>query len=105
MEKGQDAVNELMTQRDVEEREPLRIVLKIGEVLQKRGMTQKELAELTGIRPSAISMLVRGFVERLNLDHIERIAYALEIDDIDELLTLMPESDAQQYQYQYQYQR
>ncbi|UOQ48139.1 helix-turn-helix transcriptional regulator [Gracilibacillus caseinilyticus] len=62
--------------------------IKIGSELKKRGLTQKDLAELTGIRPNAISNLVRGFVERITIDHLERIAKALEVDDINELLTL-----------------
>lgn len=61
--------------------------IKLGDQLERRGMSQKELAELTGIRPNAISNLVRGFVERITIDHIERIAKALEIADINELIT------------------
>ncbi|WP_346200043.1 helix-turn-helix transcriptional regulator [Caldifermentibacillus hisashii] len=98
IKRSRDALDELYTPSDEEEeREPLRIVLKIGEVLKTRGMTQKELAELTGIRPSAISVLARGYIERLNLDHVERIANALNIEDINELISLEPESEAQQY--------
>ena len=62
--------------------------IKLGDQLERRGMSQKELAELTGIRPNAISNLVRGFVERITINHIERIASALDISDINELLTL-----------------
>ena len=53
--------------------------IKLGDQLERRGMSQKELAELTGIRPNAISNLVRGFVERITINHIERIASALDI--------------------------
>lgn len=81
------------------EEQPLRIVLKVRHQLYKRGMTQKELAELTEIRPNAISMLARGYIERLNIDHIERIAHALDITDISDLIELMPESEADKYEY------
>lgn len=64
------------------------VELRLGTVLTERGLTQKELAEKTGIRPAAISQLCRGFVDRLNLDHIARIATTLGIDDINELVTL-----------------
>lgn len=80
-----------------ENKEVLRVVLKLGRLLEERGMTQKELAELTGIRPNAISMLARGYIERLNLDHIERIANALNIANINELLSLETDSEARQY--------
>ncbi|MEC1789518.1 helix-turn-helix domain-containing protein [Schinkia azotoformans] len=69
------------------------IELRIKEALEHKGMTQKQLAEVTGIRPAAISSLVRCYVERLNLDHLERIAKALEIDDINELITWKKTSD------------
>lgn len=98
IKKGADAIKELYTEAD-EEREPLRVVIKLRQVLDERNMTQKELAELTGIRPNAISMIVRGYIERLNLDHIARIATALDISEINELIELMPESEARQYEY------
>jgi transcriptional regulator with XRE-family HTH domain len=54
-------------------------------------MTQKQLAEITGIRPSAISNLCRGFIDRITIDHLERIAKALDIRDINELITIVDE--------------
>lgn len=73
------------------------VVLRIGEAIKKRGLTQKEVAEMTGIRPAAISQLARGFVDRLTLDHLARIADALNISDIRELITLQLESEAWEY--------
>ncbi len=66
----------------------MKVELRIKEALEKRGIKQNKLAEMTGIRPAAISQLVRGFIERLNLDHLQRIAEALEIEDINELITI-----------------
>lgn len=65
--------------------------IRLEEVLREREMTQKDLHELTGIRPAAISALTRGVIERVNIDHIVRIANALEITDIRELLTFEEE--------------
>ena len=90
IKRGQEAVDELYS-------DPYVIVLKIRYQLNKRGKTQKDLAEMTGIRPNAISMLARGYVERLNLDHIERIAAALDITDINELIELVPRSQVDKY--------
>jgi len=73
------------------------LALKIRYQLNKRGMTQAELSHITGIRPNAVSMLARGYIERLNIDHIERIANALDITDINELVELVPESEAGKY--------
>lgn len=91
IKRGDEAVEELYA-------DPYVIVLKIRFQLNKRDMTQKELAELTDIRPNAISMLARGYVERLNLDHIERIAAALNITDIRELVDIVPKSQADIYE-------
>ena len=100
VKQGKDALNELHNgANDGEQGERLRLVLKVRYQLDKRDMTQAKLAELTGIRPNAISTLARGYVDRLTIDHIERIAQALDITDIRELIELMPESEARQYDY------
>lgn len=65
-----------------------KLVIKLREQLDQRGMSQVKLSELTEIRPNAISNLVRGYVDRLTIDHIEKIAEVLEIEDINELITL-----------------
>ena len=62
------------------------IVLKVKETLEAREMTQKRLAELSHIRESTISDIVRGTRTVINFDHLSKIAEALEIDDIRELI-------------------
>ena len=64
------------------------IEIKLKHLLDQRGMTQKELSELTGIRPAAISSLARGYIERLNINHLERICDALDISNMNELLCI-----------------
>lgn len=64
----------------------VRIVLR--ELIDERGITQTKLAEMTSLRPAVISNLCRGFVERICLTHIERIASALHITDINEIIRL-----------------
>jgi len=93
--KNEETIEEIYAEFDEEKdlQEPLVVELRLDTVLQKRGMNQKELAELTGIRPAAISQLYRGFVDRLNLDHIARIANALGIEDIRELMGLQFEGE------------
>ncbi|MEK5418239.1 helix-turn-helix transcriptional regulator [Paenibacillus sp. FSL L8-0708] len=70
-----------------------RIELRLHVALKERNLKQRDLARMTGIRPNAISNIYRGFPERLSIDHIERIAKALKITDIRELLVLVPEED------------
>lgn len=65
-----------------------KIRIKLRDILEERSISQARLAEMTDIRPNAISNLARGYVDRLTIDHIERIADVLEINDINELITL-----------------
>ncbi|MEH7456309.1 helix-turn-helix transcriptional regulator [Bacillus sp. JJ1127] len=61
----------------------------LDDVLKKKGKTQKELAELTGIRPAAISELYNNQRKSLNREHIDKILTALNITDINELITIV----------------
>lgn len=66
----------------------MKLRVKLDEVLKDRNMSQKDLAELTGIRPAAISELYNNQRKSINREHIEKIAAALNISDINELITL-----------------
>lgn len=70
----------------------VKLRLRFKDIIDERGMTQTELAEMTGIRPAAISALVRGYVERLTIDHLERIGTALEITDVNDLITFVEDN-------------
>jgi DNA-binding Xre family transcriptional regulator len=59
---------------------------RLKEILIERNMTQKELSELTGLRPNAISEIVKNTRDSINREHIGKIAAALSIEDPDELL-------------------
>ncbi|EGP5031501.1 helix-turn-helix transcriptional regulator, partial [Enterococcus faecium] len=54
----------------------------INDLLAERQMSLRELARLSGIEPSNLSNLANGKRQKIYLEHIERIADALEIDDI-----------------------
>ena len=62
------------------------VKLKVKEILEERKITQKKLAEVSGIRESTISDIVRGARTVINLEHLSKIAEALEITDIRELI-------------------
>ena len=53
---------------------------------RKKGMTQKTLAQLSGIRESTISDIVRGTRTVINFEHLSKIAEALKVNDIRELI-------------------
>ncbi len=60
----------------------------INDLLAERQMFLRELARLSGIEPSNLSNLANGKRQKIYLEHIERIADALEIDDISRILKL-----------------
>lgn len=62
------------------------IKLKVKEALDKRELSQKRLAEMSGIRESTISDIVRGTRTVINFEHLSKIAEALQISDIRELI-------------------
>lgn len=65
-----------------------KVEILINNLLAERKMSLRELARLSGIEPSNLSNLANGKRERIYLEHIERIADALEIDDISKIIRL-----------------
>ena len=59
-------------------------------MLAKRGMTQKELAEKTGIRPPTISAICLGTIKHLPVDGLDKICKALDCQPSD-LMEYIPE--------------
>lgn len=62
------------------------IKLKVKELLEERKITQKKLAQMSGIRESTISDIVRGTRTVINFEHLSKIAEALDIDNISQLI-------------------
>lgn len=55
---------------------PFKITLKV--MLAKREMTQKQLADITGIRPPTISAICTNTAKHLPINVIEKICDCLE---------------------------
>lgn len=62
------------------------VKLKVKKALESRKLSQKKLAEMSGIRESTISDIVRGTRTVINFEHLSKIAEALEVTDIRELI-------------------
>lgn len=60
--------------------------VKLKEALEIRGMTQLELAERTGLKPSTISELANNKRSSINRQYIVTVANALGIDDIRDII-------------------
>lgn len=64
----------------------MEIEIKLKELLKERNLKQYQLAELSGLTPRAISELVNNQVERIPKKALCKIAEALEIEDISEII-------------------
>ncbi|MFD7525013.1 helix-turn-helix domain-containing protein [Paenibacillus chitinolyticus] len=70
-----------------------KIVIKIGSLTKKRGISLRELSRLSDVRHAALSELSNGKRTNINFSHIERIADALGISDIREIIDLVETTD------------
>ncbi|MEF3305342.1 helix-turn-helix domain-containing protein [Paenibacillus sp. GYB003] len=61
--------------------------IRLKEILRERKMTQRQLAELTGLRPSTISSLCKNQVDRIYLTTLAIICAKLDLS-IDQLLIM-----------------
>ena len=59
------------------------IKFKVKVMLAVRGMTQKELAERTGIRPPTVSAICTGTVKHLPVEALEKICDVLDCQPAD----------------------
>ncbi|WP_222850478.1 helix-turn-helix domain-containing protein [Paenibacillus tengchongensis] len=66
-----------------------KVRVKVEEVLRERGITQTELAGMAKMRQASISELSNNMRNSINREHLAKIADALEIDDISELLEIV----------------
>jgi len=64
------------------------IKVKLKERLEERGMEQKQLAKMTNLTERTISELANNKTLRYPKNAIETIAAALDITDMNELLSL-----------------
>lgn len=64
----------------------LAIEIKLQQLLLKNKMTYQELSKITGLNLRTISELVNNKTERIPKSAICKIAEALEIDDIREII-------------------
>lgn len=94
---GQEALDALAvetgTDREDREYDRVRIVIHLKKRMAERGLTQMELSEMSGVRQATISQLSRGHAERLHVPTLEKIAHAMSIKDLAQLMTFEAESE------------
>ncbi|MHA7582056.1 helix-turn-helix domain-containing protein [Paenibacillus vandeheii] len=64
----------------------LRVRLQLDKVLSEKDITQTKLSALTGIRQATISDICRNARQEISFPVLEKIAAALDITDISELI-------------------
>ena len=64
------------------------VKIKLKEILAERGMTQSELAKVSNLSETAISMFARGQGNSINKEYLSKIASALNSTDMSEILEL-----------------
>lgn len=69
-----------------------KVKINIHHLLQKENISLRELSRLTDIRHAALSELANHKRQNINFSHIEKIADALNIRDINEIITLIDTS-------------
>lgn len=65
------------------------IRIHLSRILGARRWTQAHLARVTGIRPSTINDIYHELVDRINLDHLDRICEALDCP-LQDLIEYVP---------------
>lgn len=65
-----------------------KVVVKIKQLIKKNNISLRELSRLTNIRHATLSELSNQKRQNINFKHIEKIAEALHITDIREIIDL-----------------
>lgn len=62
------------------------MIIKIEKILQKRGITKKELSEKTGIRIERVNKLANGETDKIGVEEMEKICSVLDcnVEDLFE---------------------
>lgn len=69
------------------------VEIKIKSLLNKHEISLRELSRITDIRHAALSELANHKRQNINFRHIEKIAEALVIDDIKEIIDFKIKED------------
>lgn len=67
----------------------IKVRVMIHELAEKENISIRELSRLTDIRPQALNELANQKRQNINFGHIQRIAEAFNIIDINQIITLV----------------
>ncbi|QLG38707.1 helix-turn-helix transcriptional regulator [Paenibacillus sp. E222] len=69
--------------------------IKLKDVLKQRNITQRQLESTSGVNQARISQLCKPGRQEINLGILEKIAAALDITDISELIQFEEVADTE----------
>lgn len=70
-----------------------RIVVHIQELIKQENISLRELGRQADVQISALSPLASGKKQRVDLGHLKRIAEALDIYDMNEIISIENEEE------------
>lgn len=63
----------------------MKVIITLDQILQEKGMSQRELSRITGIRQPSINEMCRNQTSRLPLENLAKICEVLHVDISDVL--------------------
>lgn len=71
-----------------------KVKINIKELIENYDISMRELARKAAIDPSKLNKLANGQRESIYIEHIEKIANALDVDDISKIISLKEQNDS-----------
>lgn len=71
--------------KEILESSSIRLVCKLGNILEQRGMNQTELSLLTGIRQPSINDIIHQKKNTVNIQHLLAIMLTLKLTDLTDI--------------------
>jgi putative transcriptional regulator len=69
----------------------MRLTVKVKKLMEEKGVSQKEIASITGLSPTTVSKVVRNQIDRIDRNTVEILCKYFEISSIDDFFELIPE--------------
>jgi putative transcriptional regulator len=69
----------------------MRLTVKVKKLMKEKGVSQKEIASITGLSPTTVSKVVRNQIDRIDRNTVEILCKYFEISSINDFFELIPE--------------
>jgi putative transcriptional regulator len=69
----------------------MRLTFKVKKLMEEKGVSQKEIASITGLSPTTVSKVVRNQIDRIDRNTVEILCKYFEISSINDFFELIPE--------------